>query len=525
MGWFEDNYSDDDYESDDYNQYWSHRTPDGDKYVYGTRKCSKCHIFKDRKDFNKEEASKPASKRICTECGAPLPFDLSILTMDQIRVELTRRGYPVPKGRKNDYIEALQKAVAREAGLRPTSPTRVTGNQVQQYPSAIQPRPTPAACLSMPIPDMAESQRLLPFGRNVGVPSQPFPKATGQRQPQLLPTYLNMLTVARLKNELRKRGLITSGCKKALTERLSIATGIPAAPPPSPSHPPQSRLPPPLPSMIHSVFFQFADLQSVKDRLAPLSEKELAAQLTNGFSNDTEHSHHSIILNWHRDTPLIAAVRGQNAPIVRYLLKIGADPTLRNENHHESAADIASKEQKSAEDEWLGEAKTPRWAHTDPSNLFQSLSESNEIVALLKAATPFWSPRDDSGSRYSDARKANSNRPSDLGKLQAALALVPTAASAGPSEAEGDKFDDMQCQQKQWLAERRKQKAVEIRKNNSDSPKWKAVASKRRRLLVCQGRECCKNTVSFKCSYGCCGTCCKEGTGKACGKCAFWRHA
>jgi len=45
----------------------------------GTRKCSKCKQYKTKKDFNKEQEKLRANKRICNDCGPPLPKDLSRL--------------------------------------------------------------------------------------------------------------------------------------------------------------------------------------------------------------------------------------------------------------------------------------------------------------------------------------------------------------------------------------------------------------------------------------------------------------
>ena len=61
-------------------------------YAAGTRKCSKCKVFKTKKDFNKEQAALPASKRICNACGAPLPHDLSLLTVAQLKQSLGSAG-------------------------------------------------------------------------------------------------------------------------------------------------------------------------------------------------------------------------------------------------------------------------------------------------------------------------------------------------------------------------------------------------------------------------------------------------
>lgn len=64
-------------------------------YEAGARKCSVCQKMKTKKDFNAEEAAKPASKRCCNECGAGLPQDLKKTTVVQLKAELAKRGLPV----------------------------------------------------------------------------------------------------------------------------------------------------------------------------------------------------------------------------------------------------------------------------------------------------------------------------------------------------------------------------------------------------------------------------------------------
>jgi hypothetical protein len=61
----------------------------GGNFEQGTRKCSNCHEYKTKSDFNKEEAKKPASKRVCNACGASLPKDLSNLLV-KVHVLLCR---------------------------------------------------------------------------------------------------------------------------------------------------------------------------------------------------------------------------------------------------------------------------------------------------------------------------------------------------------------------------------------------------------------------------------------------------
>merc|ERR1719247_1958719 len=88
------------------------------KYESGTRKCSKCKAFKTKADFNKEEEKKPASKRICNACGAPLPGNLSVLTVVVLKKELSQRGLETT-GKKADLVERLEAARAREEPKAP----------------------------------------------------------------------------------------------------------------------------------------------------------------------------------------------------------------------------------------------------------------------------------------------------------------------------------------------------------------------------------------------------------------------
>jgi len=81
----------------------------------GSRKCSQCRQEKSKSDFNKEEAKKPASRRICNACGPPLPKDLSSLLVGQLRQELEKRGCST-KGLKGVLVERLQEAMRGGGG-------------------------------------------------------------------------------------------------------------------------------------------------------------------------------------------------------------------------------------------------------------------------------------------------------------------------------------------------------------------------------------------------------------------------
>ena len=93
-------------------------------YAPGTRKCSVCQEFKTKKDFNAEEAAKPASKRCCYACGAAsglLPTDLAKLTVVKLKEELQKRGLET-SGLKAALVSRLQRVVnAEEPKARPPS--------------------------------------------------------------------------------------------------------------------------------------------------------------------------------------------------------------------------------------------------------------------------------------------------------------------------------------------------------------------------------------------------------------------
>ena len=95
MGWYNDlNWAAEHFENS-YSPGKGRRMDGSGYYETGARKCSVCQEMKTKKDFNAEEAAKPASKRCCNECGAGLPKDLSKTTVVQLKAELTKRGLPV----------------------------------------------------------------------------------------------------------------------------------------------------------------------------------------------------------------------------------------------------------------------------------------------------------------------------------------------------------------------------------------------------------------------------------------------
>lgn len=93
----------------------AHRQPDG-HYEPGTRKCSKCLKFKTKKDFNREEAAKPANKRICDECGPGLPSDIGCMKVAELKKELGSRRLSTA-GARDDLIDRLKHDIARKERL------------------------------------------------------------------------------------------------------------------------------------------------------------------------------------------------------------------------------------------------------------------------------------------------------------------------------------------------------------------------------------------------------------------------
>ena len=177
MGWFDENHwAGEEAMSRMCGDYYDHRDIDG-KYFAGTRKCSQCKKLKTKKDFNKEQEKKTAAKRICNECGPPLPKDVSILTKAEIMTELQKRG-----------VDELPPSNAKKAEV--------------------------LACL-----------------QNILEAEAPPPGANDQENQKPLPKYWSQWKVVELKEELKRRGLKVSGTKGVLTTRLSENTGIPAESP------------------------------------------------------------------------------------------------------------------------------------------------------------------------------------------------------------------------------------------------------------------------------------------------------
>eukprot|EP00457_Paulinella_chromatophora_P005201 gb/GEZN01005215.1/.p1 GENE.gb/GEZN01005215.1/~~gb/GEZN01005215.1/.p1 ORF type:complete len:411 (-),score=54.10 gb/GEZN01005215.1/:585-1817(-) len=144
MGWFDDNHwaGDGAEEGLDYMAYSAdaHRNYDG-HFEAGTRKCSRCNKYKTKKDFNKEQAKKSAARRICNDCGAPLPTNLSDLSVTGLKAELERRGLSV-LGKKGELVERLAAVVSNALAPNVSSarpPTRAAAQPATQVGVAASP--------------------------------------------------------------------------------------------------------------------------------------------------------------------------------------------------------------------------------------------------------------------------------------------------------------------------------------------------------------------------------------------------
>ena len=105
-----------------------HRDPFTDHYVKGTRKCSQCRAFKTTKDFNREEAAKPANRRVCNTCGPPLPRDVNALKVDALKKELESRGLST-SGTKAALVDRLETVLAQAApAKKPAAPKKAASS-------------------------------------------------------------------------------------------------------------------------------------------------------------------------------------------------------------------------------------------------------------------------------------------------------------------------------------------------------------------------------------------------------------
>ena len=117
MGFFADYM---DVPDDAYPEVPDHIDPFTGNFKTGTRKCSKCKAYKTKSDYNAEQEKKPASRRICNDCGPPMPKDLNSFTIPQIKEELKKRGvgHDAVKGlKKADLVARLQTVLDGEANV------------------------------------------------------------------------------------------------------------------------------------------------------------------------------------------------------------------------------------------------------------------------------------------------------------------------------------------------------------------------------------------------------------------------
>jgi len=162
--------------------------------------CSKCNECKSTKSFNKEEAKKRDGHRICNACGPPLPKDLNVLTIDQLKSKLRERKSDL-SGKKSDLVVRLQALVHKEQWLDEF----LDDNDKGQKSSTCKASPN------------LQQQQTRTHANTTGVNSTETSTLTHE--------LILSLKVADLKKELKGRGLPVSGLKTDLQKRLAEANG------------------------------------------------------------------------------------------------------------------------------------------------------------------------------------------------------------------------------------------------------------------------------------------------------------
>ena len=469
---------------DDGYDYPSHRQADG-RYEYGTRKCSQCEQFKTIKDFNKEEEKKSARKRICNDCGPPLPSDLSILTVVELKKEIKKRNHAIPKGKKSVLVDLLLQLI-----IVPPTPIEIN---------------TPEETDNATTSKLAQPQEV-----NATV-------ATA------LPIYLSKLKVVRLKEELKKRGLSITGLKPVLLERLSSKTGIPA-------YEPQPLLQP--------SYFSYAGIEDVKKKLGRMESSRLDKQLNRHeqkqekiYTDNAFRYKFSHIENHDGDTPLIAAIRGQNVLVVSFLLGLSSDPhkdswnedTKKGENAFDVAKEIFTSKSESwnqLQNAFMKKSKT-FWALRLVDNVFEGYQTAKQIHDMINVIAPFWE---------------NYNKPSDHAILKKALFTIPLGKEA-ITEEENLKLEQIQLWKNKILEEERQQEIDRKRKRHQEE-RQQEIERKRKRHqedfqrmckmrtgdMKCCSKYKCSNLYSVRCSFSCCKVCCRKRRLEGGAACTWKKH-
>lgn len=188
MGWFNDNMDSDGSEFDTYKDPPNHIDPATGYIKTGYRKCSHCTSYKYRTGFTKEEAKKPAAKRLCNDCI--------------VSGATTVKSKPKAPSTTKTSAATISKAVIPQLDIECMS-IKEMKEELESH----------GVCTKA----MIEKSELIDALTNARERS---------KCSSLTLVDIQALTVQGLKEELKSRGLPVSGLKAVLQQRLIDAVGV-----------------------------------------------------------------------------------------------------------------------------------------------------------------------------------------------------------------------------------------------------------------------------------------------------------
>uniref|UniRef100_A0A7M5V7I2 Uncharacterized protein n=2 Tax=Clytia hemisphaerica TaxID=252671 RepID=A0A7M5V7I2_9CNID len=217
------------------------------------------------------------------------------------------------------------------------------------------------------------------------------------------------------------------------------------------------------------------------------------------------------LLQWHDDTPLIAAARNGHFEIVHHLLSIGADPTL--ESSHASGtggnAIKAASENLSClrknKDEILKKCFAGDIETIDPKavslDILYRIKDFQDIIDVLKIAESHWQKAPYFSARFSNERqrqlRRSPNKPLDQEKLKEMLDEFKSRPLIM------DEFDDLVASIVE--VKKNQKKVLQEQQKTSDC----SDLNQRIRDGICASSARCSGSSAAKgCQLKCCGKCC-----------------